>query len=241
MNKPILTAAIVDDEPTARYGIRSYINKTPSLKCVGEFQDVMSLEQYLHDNSAPDIIFMDIRMPEVSGLDFVASKSVDSAVIIVTAYEQYAIKGFELNVCDYLLKPVSYSRFQQAIDKTSEYVYFKKGLIEEEYIFLRADRMIHRVRISDIEYAESMENYVKIVTSSEKIITRTSMKEFLEPLTAKGIAQVHKSFAVNIVRVKKIAGNQIITEGGYKIPISKTFRERVTSLIMETGKYPDVR
>ena len=233
MNKPILTAAIVDDEPTARYGIRSYINKTPSLKCVGEFPDVMSLEQYLHDNSAPDIIFMDIRMPEVSGLDFVASKSVDSAVIIVTAYEQYAIKGFELNVCDYLLKPVSYGRFQQAIDKTSEYVYFKKGLIEEDYIFLRADRMIHRVRISDIEYAESMENYVKVVTSSEKIVTRFTLKEFLEPLTARGITQVHKSYAVNVGRIKKIAGNQIITEGGYVIPLSKTFRERVFSLLTD--------
>ena len=233
MNKPILTAAIVDDEPTARYGIKSYINKNPSLKCVGEFQDVMSLERYLHDNSAPDIIFMDIRMPEVSGLDFIASKTVDSAVIIVTAYEQYAIRGFELNVCDYLLKPVSYGRFQQAIDKTSGYVYFKKGLIEEEYIFLRADRMIHRVSIREIEYAESMENYVKVVTSSEKIITRTSMKEFLEPLTAKGIAQVHKSYAVNIGRIKKIAGNKIITEGEYAVPLSKSFRNRVLSLLTD--------
>lgn len=233
MNKPILTAAIVDDETTARYGIRSYINKTPSLKCIGEFKDVMSLERYLHDNPVPDIIFMDIRMPEVSGLDFIASKAVDSAVIIVTAYEQYAIKGFELNVCDYLLKPVSYSRFQQAIDKTSRYVYFKKGLSEEEYIFLRADRMIHRVRISEIEYVESMENYVKVVTSSEKIITRTSMKEFLEPLTTRGIAQVHKSYAVNVGRIKKIAGNKIITERGYTIPLSKTFREKMLSLLVD--------
>ena len=233
MNKPMLTAAIVDDEPTARYGIRSYINKTPSLKCVGEFQDVISLERYLHNNSAPDIIFMDIQMPEVSGLDFIASKSVDSAVIIVTAYEQYAIKGFELNVCDYLLKPVSYSRFQQAIDKTSKYLYFKKGLIEEEYIFLRADRMIHRVRISDIEYAESMENYVKVVTSSDKFVTRSSMKDFLKPVAAKGIEQVHKSYAVNIGRIKKIDGNQIITEGDYAVPLSKTFRDRVLSLLTD--------
>ena len=241
MNKPILTATIVDDEPTARYGIRSYINKTPSLKCVGEFRDIMSLERYLHDNSAPDIIFMDIRMPEVSGLDFIASKTVDSAIIIVTAYEQYAIKGFELNVCDYLLKPVSYGRFQQAIDKTSEYVYFKKGLIEEEYIFLRADRMIHRIRISEIEYAESVENYIKVVTSSKKVITRSTMKEFIEPLTTKGIIQVHKSYAVNVGRIRKVDGNKIVTEEGYGIPLSKTYKNRLSSLLMDLGKNPDMR
>ena len=109
----------------------------------------------------------------------------------------------------------------------------EKGLTEEDYIFLRADRMIHRVRISEIEYAESMENYVKVVTSSEKIITRTSMKEFLEPLLKRGIVQVHKSYAVNVGRIKKIAGNQIITEGGYVIPLSKTFRERVFSLLTD--------
>lgn len=225
MNKLILTAAIVDDEPTARYGIRSYINKTTCLRYVGEFQDIMSLERYLHDNPTPDIIFMDIRMPEVSGLDFISSKTVDSAIIIVTAYEQYALRGFELNVCDYLLKPVTFSRFTQAVDKTSKYVYFRKGLIDEEFIFIRADRMIYRIRISEIEYVESIENYVKVVTSSEKIVTRSTFKEFLKLLTSKGISQVHKSYAVNVGRIKKTEGNQITTEGGNIIPLSKTYKE----------------
>ncbi|MDE6478714.1 MAG: LytTR family transcriptional regulator, partial [Muribaculaceae bacterium] len=99
--------------------------------------------------------------------------------------------------------------------------------------FLRADRMIHRVRISDIEYAESMENYVKVVTSSDKFVTRSSMKDFLKPVAAKGIEQVHKSYAVNIGRIKKIDGNQIITEGDYAVPLSKTFRDRVLSLLTD--------
>lgn len=241
MNQPILTAAIVDDEPTARYGIRSYINKTPLLKCIGEFQDVMSLKRYLHDNYAPDIIFMDIRMPEVSGLDFIASKTVDSAVIIVTAYEQYALKGFDLNVCDYLLKPVSYKRFLQAVDKTSKFVYFRKRHIDKDFVFLRADRMIHRIRISEIEYVESIENYVKVVTSHENIVTRSTLKDFLEPLTTKGIVQVHKSYAVNVGKIKNAEGNQIITEGGYVIPLSKTFRDRVLLLIMDFGKNQSMR
>lgn len=236
MNRTILTVVIVDDEQTARYGLRSYINKTPSLKCVGEFHDVMSLERYLQENKATDIIFMDIRMPEISGLDFISSTTLDSAIILVTAYEQYALKGFELNVCDYLLKPVSYKRFLQAVDKTSQYRYFQRGLVDEDFMFLKVDRMFQRVHISDIEYIESMENYVKVVTSYEKIVTRSTLKEFLEPLTSKGIAQVHKSYAVNVRRIKKVEVNQIITEGGHVIPLSKTFRERLLASMRTSEK-----
>ena len=241
MTKPILTAIIVDDEPTARYGLRSYINKIPSLRCVGEFPDVMSLERYLRDNTAPDIIFMDIQMPEISGIDFIASSILDSAIVLVTAYEQYAIQGFDLNVCDYLLKPVSFKRFFQAVDKASKYAYYKKGQIDEDFIFLRADRMLWRVRISEIEYVESMENYVKVVTPSEIIVTRYTMKEILETLTERGFVQVHKSYSVNAGRILKVDGNKIITEGGYEIPLSKTYRERFWSLMMNFRKNPGMR
>lgn len=235
MGKPILSVVIVDDEPTARYGLRSYVNKIPSLKCIGEFQDVPSLERYMNHNPSPDIIFIDILMPEMSGLDFIATKTVDSAFIIVSAFEQYALKGFELNVCDYLLKPVSFKRFVQAVDKTTKYMYYRKGLIDGDFIFIRADRMIHRVRLSDIEYIESLENYVKIVTTSEKIVTRSTFKEFLEPLTSKGITQVHRSYAVNVARIKKIDGNQIITEDGNVIPQSKTYKDKLTSAMVIYG------
>lgn len=225
MKKPVLTTIIVDDEQPARYGLRSYINKTPSLKCVGEFKDVMSLEAYLQTHTPPDILFMDIRMPEVSGLEFIASKTIDAAVIIVTAYEQYALKGFELNVCDYLLKPVPYKRFLQGVEKASEYVYFRKGLLEDNFVFLKADRMIYRICVSDIEYMESMENYVKVVTSTVKIVTRSTLKEIIESLSPKGIIQVHKSYAVNVGRINKIDGNHIVTDGRYIIPLSRTYRD----------------
>ncbi len=231
MNKPILTVAIVDDEQTARYGLRSYVNKTPSLRCVGEFHDAMSLENFLLRNKAPDIIFMDIQMPEISGLDLIASGNLESAIVLVTAYEQYAVKGYELNVCDYLLKPVSYKRFLQAIDKTSHYVCYRKGLMEEDIIFLRADRMIHRVRISEIVYLESLENYVKVVTQNEKLIIRSTLKELLVSLSERGIEQVHKSFAVNIRRIKTIEGNQILLDENHLIPVSKTYRKRLLACL----------
>lgn len=231
MTKPILTAIIVDDEPTARYGLQSYINKIPSLRCVGEFPDVMSLERYLRDNTAPDIIFMDIQMPEISGIDFIASRTLNSAIILVTAYEQYAVQGFDLNVCDYLLKPVSLKRFMQAVEKTSQYLYFKKGLLEENYIFLKADRMIRRILINDIQYLESMENYIKIITSKEKVITRATLKELIESLSLKGFIQVHKSFVVNVGKIRLIDGNHIVTDTGHVIPLSRKYRDGMMSII----------
>ena len=231
MSNSILTAIIVDDEQTARYGLRSYVNKTPSLKCIGEFSDVMSLETYLNENPAPDVIFLDIQMPEVSGISFIESKAIDSIFIIVTAYEEYALKGFDLNVCDYLLKPVSYKRFIQAIDKASEYVYFRHGSAEDNFIFLKVDRIIRRVAINDIEYLESMENYVKVVTGVEKIVTRSTFKEMLELLLNKGIIQVHKSYAVNAGKIKKIDRSEITTESGLIIPLSRTYRDKLLNYI----------
>lgn len=224
MSNSILTAIIVDDEQTARYGLRSYVNKTPSLKCIGEFSDVMPLETYLNENPAPDVIFLDIQMPEVSGIDFIESKAIDSAIIIVTAYEEYALKGFDLNVCDYLLKPVSYKRFMQAVKKASECMYFRHGHAEDDFIFLRVDRTIHRVAVNDIEYLESMENYVKVVTARENIVTRSTFKEMLELLLNKGIIQVHKSYAVNAGKIKKIDRSEITTESGRILPLSRTYR-----------------
>lgn len=232
MIKPILTAVIVDDEPTARYGLRSYINKIPSLRCIGEFKDATYLERHLRTKTAPDLIFMDIEMPEISGIDFIASRTLDSAVVLVTAYEQYALKGFELNVCDYLLKPVSFKRFLQAVDKASKYAYFRKGLLEEDYLFVKADRMIHRITISSIEYLESMENYIKVVTLNERVITRSTMKELLESLSLKGFVQVHKSFAINVEKIRRIDGDRIVTEEGSLVPLSRTYRDYLLSLIM---------
>ncbi|MDE6194675.1 MAG: LytTR family DNA-binding domain-containing protein [Muribaculaceae bacterium] len=225
MNKPKLTAAIVDDEQIARYGLRSYINRTPSLICVGEFKDTLTLNTYLRDNTPPDIIFMDIRMPEVSGLDFIASNRIESAVIIVSAFEQYALKGFELNVCDYLLKPVSYPRFLQAIDKALRYTYYRKGWADRDFLFIRADRILHRVYIPDIVYLESMENYVMVVTIAERIVTRSTFKALLSSLSHKGIVQIHKSYAVNLSMIKSIESNKIITYGDHILPLSRIYRD----------------
>lgn len=206
------TCIIVDDEKTARYGLRSYVNKTPLLQCVDEFPTTSHLETYLLHNPAPDIIFMDIRMPGQSGLDYIASKTINSAIIIVTAYEQYALKGFDLNVCDYLLKPVSYQRFKRAVDKATKYISYLRGLVTDTTpsIFIRADRMIHQVNLSDIIYLKALENYVQIylnpislnrhpATQANTSFIPTPYKtEFTQPHAAKAKADTIPSHTSDI-------------------------------------------
>lgn len=247
-----LTCIIVDDEQTARYGLRSYVNKTPNLICIEEFSGISCLEEYLRHNLAPDILFMDIRMPGKSGLDYIATKTVDSAIIIVTAYEQYALKGFDLNVCDYLLKPVPYQRFKRAVDKATQYLSYLrgrsndlKGRSTDDSIFIRADRIIHQVRLNDIIYLKALENYVQIytttkyttfgnnltlpspnrvITNSQIITTRTTLKALLSQLPAEQFIQIHKSYAVNLRHIRAISNTTLIMVNTYELPLSKNFR-----------------
>ncbi|MBD5175595.1 MAG: response regulator transcription factor [Bacteroidales bacterium] len=228
---PMTTCAIVDDEAVARYGLRSYVCKTPGLICLAEFKNIAELEHYLQNNIAPDIIFMDINMPEISGLDFIASNTLESAIVIVTAYEEYALKGFELNVCDYLLKPPSFTRFLQAVDKAGQYLGYKRGEQREDVIFVRADRMLKRIRVSSISYLESLENYVRIHTDTEKIVTRITLKELASSLPAQQFAQIHKSYIINILRISSAESDNVLLDIGEKLPVSRNFRKQIKQII----------
>lgn len=231
MNIPTLSCVIIDDEPTARYGIASYVNRTPNLNCVGEFPDIMSFEAYLKERKAPDIVFIDICMPEISGLDFICRNVIDSAIIIITAYEQYAVQGYELDISDYLLKPVSYSRFIKALDKARQYLDYKGGNLAEKYMFVRSDRIIYRVEFKDIIYIESLENYVRIVTASECIIARTTLKDLIKTLPDEKFVQVHKSFIINLQHIGSVEGCTIKMHPAGEIKISRTYRRSLFQLI----------
>ncbi|MBD5185831.1 MAG: response regulator transcription factor [Bacteroidales bacterium] len=230
---PQTTCAIVDDEAMARYGIRSYICKTPGLKCVAELRDASELENYLDHNPTPDIIFLDIQMPEISGLDFIASRTVESAIIVVSAYEEYAIRGFELNVCDYLLKPVSYPRFTQAIEKAEQYLAYRKGPNRDKAIYVRAEKVYRRIRTETILYLESIENYVRIHTVTERIMTRITLKELIATLPPNMFIRLHKSYVVNLTMVSEIRRSSVVMEGGEELPMSRRYREDVVRVASE--------
>lgn len=219
-----LTCVIVDDEPAARYGLRSYINRIPNLECVAEFRDAVSFQSFLTRDNAPDIVFMDIRMPEIDGLEFISASKTDSAIIIVTAYDMYALRGYELNVTDYLLKPVSFPRFEAAVDKARLYLTRNYPDSTKDHIFIRADRILHRICITDIIYIEAMENYVRVTTVKDRITARSTMKEISQILPS-SLYRVHKSFIININHILSIRQKTIIMSGDIEIPLSPTFRK----------------
>lgn len=228
MNHRPLKCVIVDDEPTARQGLRSYVDKLDWLQCTAMPGDTMELDSYLNASEAssdtPDIIFIDIEMPGMSGLDYLESRKIDAAIIIVTAYEQYALRGYELNVTDYLLKPVSAARFMKAAEKARQFINMRHGLPSPGYIFLRADRKILKIDTDEIIYAEGLENYVIVHTTSQRIVTRTTMKNLLANLPSGRFMQVHKSYIVNLSKITAISGHTIRLDGLHEISVSKSMR-----------------
>lgn len=236
MTTNVLSCAIIDDEPTARYGLKSYINRTPALNCEIEFSGAVSFAEYLVCHPAPDIVFMDILMPGMSGLEFIATHTTGSAIIIVSAYERYAIKGYDLNVTDYLLKPVSYNRFFKAVEKARLYLDFNRSAPQDNHIFIRADRQIVRIATNDIVYIEGLENYVRIFTTRDRIISRMTLKDILLNLPDVDFIRIHKSYIVNLSHIQSIRHGVALLHPPFgQIPVSRTYRDILQQAIDQKG------
>lgn len=225
-----LKCVITDDEPVARKGLRGYIEKIDFLTLVGECEDAIQLNTLLK-NEKPDLVFLDIEMPYISGIDFLAGSSDMPQIIIVSAYEQYALKGYELNVTDYLLKPVKFDRFLKAVNKVYDHFEEKLKREEGEYIFVKSDKLLKKIVLKDILLVESMENYVAIYTSAGKEIVYTTLKYILESLPSDIFMQVHRCYIVNIHKVQAIDGNMLRLEG-HSIPVARNQREQVFDMIL---------
>ena len=195
---------ITDDEPTACEGLQRYVEKVDFLSLMGVCEDTMQLNTLLQTEQ-PDLLFLDIEMPYLSGLELLASLAHPPHVIITSAYEQYALKGYELDVTDYLLKPISFDRFLKAVNKVH-------GLLQQE------------------KWPE--ENYVCIYTESTKLLVRSTMKRMIEALPGGVFQQVHKSYLINLEKIEMIDGNRIIV-GRHTVPVARNFREEVFARILK--------
>ncbi len=229
-----MKCVITDDEPMARKGLRGYIEKIDFLTLTGECEDALQLNALLR-SERPDLVFLDIEMPHVSGMDLLASIPNPPKVIIVSAYEQYALKGYELDVVDYLLKPVSFDRFLKAVNKAcGQYEKENKEspAIADEYIFVKSDKQLKKIVLRDILFVESMENYVIIHTSGSKEIVYTTLKQITDVLSPADFLQVHRSYVVNVCHVKTIEGN-MLDVGGHKIPVARNQRNQVFDVLVK--------
>ena len=222
---------IVDDEPPAREIIRRYIEKVPTLTLAGECANALQALAVLQ-KQVVDLLFLDIRMPQLNGNDFLKTLKNPPKVIFTTAYPDYALEGYELDIADYLLKPVPFDRFLKAVNKvfpsgqSKPDTRAKEETKTESFAYFRADRKMVKVMLQDILYIESMKDYIKVVTTNGTIITKQSISSAEEMLPEKEFARVHRSYIVSLKKIRTFT-SELIGIGNTEIPIGKLYRNGV--------------
>lgn len=229
---------VIDDERLAREYIKNYISKIPQLELIGEFNSALKAIDKIKTGEV-DLMFLDIQMPDITGVDFLKSLSHPPEVIFTTAYQEYALEGFNLSAVDYLLKPFAFDRFFQAVNKVIDKLENKQGVevdhtqnlksqttFEETYLTIRADRKFYKINFDDIKYIEGQKAYVTFYTTKKKITALASLKELEESLPQKQFIRIHKSYIVAVHDILSLEGN-IIEVSDTKLPVGKIYKEQV--------------
>lgn len=225
-----MTCVIIEDEIPAQKILERFISKIPNLELVKTFQAAIEANSFLNKASV-DLVFLDINLPDMSGLDFIKTVKNPPAIIMTTAYSEYAVSSFDLDtIVDYLVKPFSFDRFLRAINKVNERLEISKPINNESEtsIFLNVDKTLHKIVIDNILYIESERNYITVVTENKKLSYIDSLKKWKEKLPENLFIQVHKSFIVNTTLISKISGNTIYVKD-IKIPIGRTYKQELLS------------
>ena len=227
---------IIDDEHIAHDIINGYCDMLPNLELQKSCYDALEALEYLNQHEV-DLIFLDLNMPKLKGFDFLKTLASPPKVIVTTAYSEFALESYDLNVVDYLLKPFSFERFLKAVNKAVSSAgkpksanSREKGSLKESRIFLRGDKKHIQLVIDDILYIEAAGNYTKVITTNETITTREKISSLLSLLPSDDFLQVHKSFAIAIKYIKSVEGNQIAI-GNHIIPIGKVYKMNVNHLL----------
>lgn len=216
----------------ARKGLQGYIEKIDFLELVAVCEDGIQLGNVLKEQPA-DLIFLDIEMPYLSGIELLSGLTNPPKVIIVTAYEQYALRGYELDVVDYLLKPVSFERFMKAVNKVYDwYVKVKQDDSQPTSIFVKTTQKYEKVDFADILFVEALDNYIAIQTVRKKLVTHSSLSSFQNNLPRDKFVQIHKSFVVNVDKVTSLEGN-LLGIDNYKLPVSKNYRAEIRERLLK--------
>ncbi len=230
----MIKAIAIDDEPLPLEILESYCGKSELVSLERTFTKVIEAQKYLRKFPV-DLLFLDINMPKMSGIDFYKSIEQTTMVIFTTAHSKYALDGFNLHAIDFLLKPFSFERFQVAIHKANEFYNFQnqKTSSTAQYIYVRADYSLIKIAFPEILYIESLGDYICIyLENNKRVTTRMTMKTVFEKLAPKDFIRVHRSFIVPIKRIENIKG-KTMTVGGKEIPIGNLYEEEVYKLIRE--------
>ncbi|MCW3091998.1 MAG: DNA-binding response regulator [Ferruginibacter sp.] len=235
----LIHCIIIDDEPLARKGLREYIEDVEFLHLTGEFDNPLQATELL-GTGAVDLIFLDIQMPKITGLEFIKTIKHPPPVIFTTAYPHYALEGFEVNAMDYLVKPVSFDRFLKAALKAKDYHASKAKNVAEtaggsDFFFIKSDNKLVKIQLDDVLFAEGLQNYVCIHTIQKKYITYLTFKAMEAYLPEDRFLKVHKSYIIAASKVESIDGNEVWV-GGQHLPISRNLKEEVLDKLLK-GKF----
>lgn len=229
-----INCIIVEDEPLALERTKSYVLKFPFLNLLSTFDNGMDALVYLKSNKV-DLIILDINMGEMSGIQLLEDGKVKSQVIIITAYQEYALKGYELNVTDYLMKPYTFERFVQAVERVQGNLSKEDSLSDKKFIFVKTEYRLEKILLNEILYIEGMRDYRRIHTNDKRIMTLQTFKDFELEIPLNIICRVHKSFMVSLDKIVSVERDRIKIKD-VLIPISETYKKEFFELINHSSK-----
>ncbi len=233
---------IVDDEPLAINVIKKFLEQFQNTEVVSSCENAMDAFAYISENPV-DLLFLDINLPTLNGLDFLKSLKEPPLVIITSAYRDYAVEGFELNVLDYLVKPISFQRFLKAMDKANTVIREKHAINQplitspegsKSFIFLKVDKKMVKVYLDEILYIESLKDYVRIRTVYEDLVTHHNLNSMAKILPSDSFIRIHKSYTISVDKVKSIEGN-CVGIASKLIPIGRNFRKQVKEHLLKAS------
>jgi DNA-binding LytR/AlgR family response regulator len=232
-----INALIIDDEPLAQQVIDQYAGKLSNLRIAGKCNDAIAAYQWLQENEAA-LIFLDVNMPKLSGISFLKNLKSAPLVILTTAYSEYALEGYELDVVDYLIKPFSFERFCKAFFKAEEILLLKQTAArgdtlippEKQFLFIKSNKKTYKINFSEICFIEGLGDYIQVHLTDKKIVTNLSMKRMLEILPEKYFYRIHKSFIISLEKMELVEGNSVIINKN-RLPIGNSYRQQFTEFI----------
>ncbi|MCM1504710.1 MAG: LytTR family DNA-binding domain-containing protein [Muribaculum sp.] len=230
-----LRCVVVDDEPLAQDLIASYIEKTPFMDLIGKFNSAQDAVKTILESNI-DIVFLDIQMPQLSGMEFARILPPSCRVVFTTAYDRYAIEGFKLNALDYLMKPISYEEFINSANRALEWVELRRkaeaAMTDKQYLIVKSEYKYIQIPVKDILFIEGLKDYVKIYLEDEKtpVTTLMSMKSLEKFLPETEFMRVHRSFIINTTKLRVIERNRIVF-GSHYIPVSESYKQAFTNYI----------
>ena len=230
---------IIDDEPLAAEVLENYLDEFSNMDLVGTYTNPLEALGVIESGEV-DAVFIDINMPKMNGLDFIKSLEANPYFIITTAYREYAVESFDLDVLDYLVKPIPFTRFLKSINKLSQKFLNEKSaetssqLVEKSFIFLKVDKKLMKIKFEDIYYIESLKDYIKVFTSSGDYLAHKSLSSISEEVPSKQFIRIHRSFTVALDKIQAVEGNSVLITGK-RIPIGRKYINHAKDVILNTS------